>query len=229
MYISPGTDGYEADALRQGDIISGVPFPLLAANHIKVLSDPVPNADGTLGVTPTKFVNPREDEWTIAQVPVRFCICIVLSNCCDLELRGGKVPAYYINLARLREIPSDTRKNTVNFASLQANRDPRDPNSPGYIDYFYLQEDPALRNVDWRVHFNQVVSIPNSEVQFLLQRKILQLNDRTRMRFKIKLAFTTGRSNSDEIKAGLENPWIEPTADNPREAEMPEDTQPPHA
>jgi len=92
-----------------------------------------------------------------------------------------------------------------------------------------LQEDPALRNVDWRVHFNQVVSIPNSEVQFLLQRKILQLNDRTRMRFKIKLAFTTGRSNSDEIKAGLENPWIEPTADNPREAEMPEDTQPPHA
>ena len=42
----------------------------------------------------------------------------------------------------------------------------------------------------------------------MLRKKILQIDDRTRVKFKIKLAFTLGRTNDDED--GLENPWQEP-------------------
>jgi len=43
-----------------------------------------------------------------------------------------------------------------------------------------------------------------------VRKKIIQLDDRTRVKFKIKLAFILGRTNDDEEAAGLENPWQEP-------------------
>ena len=93
------------------------------------------------------------------------------------------------------------------FSSLQANKDPRDRNDPGYIEYFYLEPHELLQGQDWRVHFNQVVTLPTTDITLLLRKKILQLDDRTRMKFKIKLGFTLMRANDDELKAGLENPW----------------------
>ena len=161
-------------------------------------------------VTPLPWPNSREAGYFWAQIPIRFCSCAVLSNCCDLEPRNGRLAPGYINLARLREIPNAIRDDPSRFASLQANRDPRDPISPGYIDFFYLAAHASLEGVDWRVHFNQITSIATSEVEMLLSNKLLQLDDRSRMRFKIKLAFTNGRTNADEV--GLENPWSQEAA-----------------
>ena len=52
-------------------------------------------------------------------------------------------------------------------------------------------------------------SLPTTDIALLLRKKILQLDDRTRMKFKIKLGFTLMRANEDELQAGLENPWQE--------------------
>jgi hypothetical protein len=41
----------------------------------------------------------------------------------------------------------------------------------------------------------------------LLSRKILQLLDRERVKFKIKLAAYLGRLTDEEAAVGLENPW----------------------
>ena len=106
-------------------------------------------------------------------------------------------------------ISSDTRNDPDRFASLKANRDPRDTENPGYIDYFYLEPRALLEGTDWNVHFNQVVTLPTIDIALLLRKKVLQIDDRTRVKFKIKLAYTLGRINDDEIAAGLENPWLE--------------------
>jgi hypothetical protein len=152
----------------------------------------------------------------------------VLSNCCDLEPRDGKIPAPVFNLARIHPIPENLRNNPDLFNSLTANKDPRDPNDPGYIDFFYLEPHELLQGRDWRVHYNQISTLPTATVStFLLRKKILQLDDRTRMKFKIKLGFTLMRVNDDERMAGLENPWQEPQqqgqqiAAGPAEPEQP--------
>ncbi len=112
-----------------------------------------------------------------------------------------------VTLARLRPISNDIRNDEERFESLRANKDPRDPNDPGYMDLFYLEPHELLQNQDWVVHYNQVVTIPTTDIALLLQKKVIQLDDRTRVKFKIKLAVTLGRSNDDEQNAGLENPW----------------------
>lgn len=57
------------------------------------------------------------------------------------------------------------------------------------------------------VDFSQISSIPGSEYSNLISRKVLQLLDSERVKFKIKLAAYVGRLTDEEATAGLENPW----------------------
>lgn len=213
MYIVRGTEGFDIASLRQGDILEGVPFALLDHKTIQLLGTIVLDQDfSTIPNISAATHRQREDpEWLSAVIPIRFGFCIVLSNCCDLEPREGKISAPVFNLARLHPVPDSIRNNAALFDSLRANKDPRDPNDPGYIDFFYLEPHELLQNRDWRVHYNQVTTLPTRNIStLLLRKKILQLDDRTRMKFKIKLGFTLMRANEDERRAGIENPWQEP-------------------
>jgi hypothetical protein len=214
LYLDRGTPGFDDAALRQGDILAGVPYPQLEHAKTFVLGEIAQEYDYTAlpAILPKTHVHRGEDGWVTIQVPAKFCFCAVLSNCCDLEPHGGKIRAHAVTLARVRTISGDIRGSVERFDSLRANKDPRDPADPGYIDYFYLEQHALLQNLDWSVAFSQVVTLPTLDIALLLRKKILQLDDRTRMKFKIKLAFTLGRSNDDEINAGLENPWANPPA-----------------
>jgi hypothetical protein len=200
--------------LRQGDILRNVPFPLLL--HAKTLLLGSLAAPAEVAPLPSIVARSHEHRgdpaWVTVQVPARYGYCAVISNCCDLEVRDGAIPAHAVVLARLRPISPDLRNDAARLESLRANKDPRDPDDPGYIDYFYVEPDVLLHNEDWIVHYHQLISIPMADRAILLQKKILQLDDRTRMKFKIKLAFAFGRANEDEIAAGLENPWAPPAA-----------------
>jgi hypothetical protein len=211
LYITRGSAGFDVATLRQGDILEGVPFPLIDHKTLQVLG--AINLDKDFNVIPeitAKTHKQRQDsEWLTAVVPVRFGFCIVLSNCCDLEPHEGNIAAPVFSLARLHPVPENVRNNSDLFNSLKANKDPRDP-EPGYIDFFYLEPHALLQDRDWRVHYNQVTTLPTATIAtLLLRKKILQLDDRTRMKFKIKLGFTLMRVNDDERNAGLENPWQE--------------------
>lgn len=223
MYLLRGSEDFDIASLRQGDILAGIPFPLMENSELLVSGALANEYDYLL--PPALVAKTREHrgdrEWVTAQVPVRFCFCAVLSNCCDLEPRAGRVQAHAVTLARLRPISNDIRRDAGRLQSLQANKDPRDPQDPGYIDYFYLEAHELLQNQDWNVHFNQVVTIPTQDIGLLLRKKVIQLDDRMRMKFKIKLAFTFGRANEAEIDAGLENPWVEPPEPVPQPAAPP--------
>jgi hypothetical protein len=209
LYIVRGADGFDIASLRQGDILEGVPFPLLDNAKLQLLGDIAPDKNfSTIPVLNPSLHRHRDDnEWTTALAPVRFGKCAVLSNCCELEPRNGKVLTHAVVLARLRPIPVDIRRTPELFESLKANKDPRDRTDAGFIDQFYLEPHELLAGQEWKVQFNQVVSLPTTDMTILLGKKILQLDDRTRMKFKIKLGFTYMRPNVEEVAAGLDNPW----------------------
>lgn len=204
MYLQEFAD---AGDLRQADILTGVPFPLLAASKVHVLGSVSEDCVDPVRIVPRTHEHRGDNEWITIQVPARYGFCAVISNCCDLESRAGRIPAHAVCLARLRPISRDIRDDPIRFASLAANKDPRDQDDPGYIDYFYLERHERLQNQDWVVHYHQLISLPTTELQFMLQRRVLQLEASARMKFKIKLAYSLGRANDEEIAAGLENPW----------------------
>lgn len=212
MYLVRGAEGFDATSLRQGDILAGVPFPLLEHGKIQVLGgiDQEYDYSGLPTISPKTHAHRTDAGWITVQIPSRFGLCAVLSNCCDLELRNGRIQTHAVTLARLRPISDDIRNDAERFVSLQANRDPRDQQNPGYVDFFYLPPHALLEGRDWNVHFSQVVTLPTSDHALLLRKKLIQLDDRTRVKFKIKLAYGLGRINDDEIAAGLTNPWEEP-------------------
>lgn len=219
MYWARGTIEFDETSLRQGDILAGVPFALMENGKTHILGAIAQDYDYyTLpSISPTTHQHRSDGGWVTVQLPARFGLCAVLSNCCDLEPRDGRVQTHAVTLARLRPVSAATRNDPARFESLTANRDPRDATNPGYIDYFYLEPHPHMGGTDWNVHFNQVVTLPTTDIELLLRKKVLQLDDRTRVKFKIKLAYAFGRISEGEVAAGLENPWQEtpPTVEDP--------------
>jgi hypothetical protein len=90
---------------------------------------------------------------------------------------------------------------------LSGNKDPRRSNDPGYINLFYIPPDERLDGKEWVVDYNQLISVPAVEFPAILRKKILQMEDGWRVKFKIKLMASLSRLTEDERNAGLENPW----------------------
>jgi hypothetical protein len=223
LYIVRGAAGFEADVLRQGDILRQIPFPLLDHSQIRILG--IAQAGGPeaaacppiIGDVHTRY---NDNQWVTIQVPARFGFFAVSSHCCELEPRNNRIRTPTMTLARLRLISDDVRNNAANFASLRANKDSSDPNDPGYKDLFYVEPHPALDNYDWAINFNQTITVPTLDAPYLLGRKVLQMDDRTRAKFKTKLAYSLGKYTDEEVAAGLDEPWNEnpPPANGPQNA-----------
>jgi hypothetical protein len=118
------------------------------------------------------------------------------------------MPAFAV--ARLIPVPPSILANPEKLASLRANKDPRSPTDPGYINYFYIGSQPRLDNKEWIVDYNQTICIPGSEFASALARKVVQMDGRTRAKFKIKLMASFSRPTEEELTAGLADPWATP-------------------
>jgi hypothetical protein len=138
-----------------------------------------------------------------------------LSQCCDIAPRRGRILQPTIALARLIPVPPGLAGNADKLASLQANKYPLNPEDPGYINLFHIPEHPLLDGREWVVDYNQVLSIPATEFPEILQRKILQMNDFERIKFKIKLATSFGRVMEEE--QAIDHPWLRPPEIAPAE------------
>jgi hypothetical protein len=189
----------EIDRLRQGDILEEIPFPLLDLKQVNVLGEIQPG--GSVKPFPsitTKLHPHREDpHYFWGQVPMRLSHCAVLSNCCEIEPRHGKILQAAFSVARLIPIKNSIQIDMSKLESLRANRDPLG-NPPGFLDYFYIEPHLRLGGRDWMVDFSQIVSIPNSEFPRILERKVLQMLPQHRIRLKVKVAAYFGRLASDE-------------------------------
>jgi hypothetical protein len=199
----------DVTSLRQGDILDGIPFPRLTMSDISLLggisAEPSQPALPKLSiVTATHRDDPN---WLIAQIPIRLSYCAVISQCCDLEPRSGKMSLPAFAVARLIPVPKAIVADAQRLASLESNKDPRNGSDPGYINFFHVQH-PLLGGKNWVVDYNQCLSIPGREFPSILARKILQMEDEWRVKFKIKLATCLARITQEERNAGLEDPWL---------------------
>jgi hypothetical protein len=102
--------GFDDTSLRQGGILAGVPFPLLEHGNTYVLGAIAQDHDYSLlpTISAKTHAHRADSNLVTVQVPARFGLCAVLSNCCDLERRDGHVRAYSATLARLRPMRATT-------------------------------------------------------------------------------------------------------------------------
>jgi hypothetical protein len=226
LFIVRGQPTFEAAALRQGDIIAQIPFLLPDLDKLCVLGglshgEPIVVGVPCAPLTPVTHEANADKGWVTVQLPARFGLFAVTSHCCELERRNGRVRTPTLLLSRLRPISNDIRRNAENFASLRANKDSANPNDPGYKEMFYLEAHAELEGHDWVINFNQTITLPTTNFDLLLARKVLQMDDRTRAKFKTKFAFSFGKYTDEEIAAGLDDPWNEPAPAAAAAADVP--------
>ena len=204
--------------LRQGDILEGIPFPRLSSSEIAILARI--SSEGSPSAVPriSAITNVHRDDqnWLLAQVPIRLSFCAVISQCCDLEPRNSQLRMPAFAVARLIEIPKNIAADPQRLLSLRANKDPRIGNDPGYVNFFYIRPDGRVQDKEWIVDYNQTLCIPGREFPGVLSRKILQMQDEWRVKFKIKLATCLARMTDEERAAGLEDPWLGKQMEFPR-------------
>jgi hypothetical protein len=197
----------QLDCLRQGDVLEGIPFPLLDFKKLSVLSQiRSDRSNPSPAIVPATYLHRNDPTYYWAQLPVKLAFAAVISNCCEVEPRHGKLlqPAFMV--ARLIPIKDSITENPGKLDSLKANKDPRSV-APGYIDYFYIETHPRLDGKDWMVDYSQVASIPNSEFPGIMKKKLLQMKVHDRVKFKIKLAAYYGRIDDDEAADALPEAW----------------------
>jgi hypothetical protein len=200
----------ERAVLRQGDIIGRIPFPLLEVSDMQVLAQiqSVEDQHPYPTVEPSLITHRQNPNYFIGQVKMCLSFGVVLSHCCELELRHGNLIGAAFCVGRLVQIRDNIRRIPEKLASLRENPDPRrnEPPGPGYIDYFYIEAHEHLARQDWMVDFSQVISFPKSEYGRLLGLKRLQMDDTSRMKLKIKLTTYYGRVLEGEPL----DPWNSP-------------------
>ena len=214
----------EADpnCLRQGDILASLPFPLIKPQALAAIGtyNPIGGEGGAPLFTPVTSSHREDPGWLTLQNMWRLVFGAVISQCCDLAPRNGRILLPAVALARLVPITQSTTRDAAKLASLRANKDPRDDADPGVIKLFYIPPHEKLGGTEWTVDYNQVFSIPSNEYPAILANRVLQMTDDSRIRFKIKLAWCLGRLTDEEMEK--EHPWIAggDTVEPP--AEMPE-------
>jgi len=200
----------EADptCLRQGDILASIPFPLIKPQAFSAMGTYVP-IGGDRGLPrfePVTSTHRDDPNWLTVQGLWRVGFGVVISQCCDLTPRNGRILLPTIAVARLVPITPATRNDPEKFASLSANKDPRDDVDPGVIKLFYIPAHEKLGGVEWTVDYNQVFSLPAAEFPAILRNRVLQMTDDARVRFKIKLAWCLGRLTDEELES--DHPWV---------------------
>ena len=205
--------------LRQGDILANILYPLIVTQDVRFMG--VMDAND-LENRPPSF---RADTPLYRKLPALACQLIsrvgyaaIISNCCDIEPENNAIRrTHALVLARLVPIPVGIERDAKNLESLKANRNPLNPEGgPGHINRFYIQSHELLEGREWIVDYSQVLSMPSAEFPEILKRKILQMDDDSRIRFKVKLAASFGRFSSEEQASG--HPWLETKPTEPPEA-----------
>jgi hypothetical protein len=203
----------ERRALRQGDIIAGVPFPLARLQ-------PSPKFLGTYAAGSNEAAELKASVeqigrtwWLTAQINTSISTCAVLSQDCNVD-PGQRPPPPSFLLCRLGVVPESIRGSPARYEVLKENPDPYGER-PGYLAFFYIGEHPELGPGEYVADFSQVMTVLWKDYNEILNRKVLEMDDLLRARFRVKAGAFLGRPTKEESAAGIADPWSRPTG--PRE------------
>jgi hypothetical protein len=195
-------------SLRQGDIVEGIPFPLSRIEEVRYLGLPKTVATDEVGklelepiLTP---VGKSPTLWLTAQMYSTVAFCAVLSQCCEIDPNQNPPPKTF-TLCRLVPVPDGIRKRTDLYQALKDNVDPYGDIRPFYA-LFYVGAHSKLNN-EYVVDFSQAMTVRWTDYGTVLRRKVLQLDDLHRAKFRVKVGAYFGRPTSEELQAGIADPW----------------------
>lgn len=195
----------EQSELRQGDIIQGLFYPELNCSDLHLIGTPdnnLTNLQLNAEVQPNLVAltenKPKEGLAIFtAQIKVSYGYFILVTQCCDIAKRDkGKPNLSAFVVSPLLEVPYPIRKDTEKLTELQAN------NQGSFINFFYIHQEQPLSQ-DHVIDFNRVVALPRSQYDFALARKVLQMTDKDRVRFKLKLGSHFARPTQEEREAQI--------------------------
>jgi hypothetical protein len=196
--------------LRQGDILGSMPYPIMRAgklSYVGKIEPPTPGAEPAFIPLPSE--DPRGRLFSI-QTPARIIFAAVISQCCDIApRRGGKIEGQHtIALARLVPLPDKVRGDAELLANLRSNSNPYGPEA-AFLGLFHVAAHPALKDEEWAIDYSQTFCLPASDLSVVVKRKLLQMTDDSRIRFKMKLSYFYGRLTEEEI--AMNHEWLHGT------------------
>lgn len=201
--------------LRQGDVLAGVPFPFTSVLQHHFLGGLNVNGprDFPQLVANMHGLSSESNDQTFftGQVAMKLSFCAVMTQCCELVCNAkGKLKfVQAVSLCRLIPLTAAMRSSQEKLMAIQTNPDIR--KGQGYKNYFYYGAPAELGGKEeLMADFSQTTCVPSREFPEALSLRVLQLDDRTRMKFKLKLGFFNASPTDEEIAQGIqEDPWIE--------------------
>src|SRR5258708_382774 len=190
-------------SLRQGDIVANVFFPLPRPALLKYLATYSSGSGTDIKVGP--FVEtPLGSKKRYVQSMSHGVVAhgAVISQCCDLD---RKHPRTSFSLCRL--VPFELARYR-NVQALIDNIDPWGTENP-HFQFFYLGGIEGLEG-ERLADFGLLTSFGWSDYDLILRKKLHQLDDLNRNKFRVKVGAFFGRPTDEDAKAGLANPY-EPT------------------
>lgn len=191
-------------SLRQGDIISSIFFPLPRPALLKYLATYGSGSGTDIRLEP--FVETPSGSKKSYVQSISYGVVAhgaVISQCCDLD---RKHPRTSFSLCRL--IPFEQARYR-NVQALVDNIDPWGPENP-HFQFFYLGAIQGLVG-EHLADFGLLTSLGWSDYELILSKKVHQLDDVNRNKFRVKVGAFFGRPTDEDTAAGLANPY-EPAA-----------------
>src|SRR5947209_5504680 len=108
--------------LRQGDILKNIPYPLLDTAELRIIGRPPEGDPWDPKSFSAEAITIRDSPAYLGQALMRVGFAAVISQCCDIAPRNGKINQSAIALARLIPIPPGPRKDGTKMESLVANK-----------------------------------------------------------------------------------------------------------
>lgn len=186
----------DANALRQGDIITNVLFPHLRISDLTLLGKQIASEP----ISPDGFKlsgSIENKKYVSGMIKLQFTSAIIISQCCDVQVNDGKleVPNFVLApLDPLRFYPMF--RDAAQLEGLKRN----EPDV--FTNFFYLDLVPPISEHSV-INFNRTFCVQREDYEVVLSRKVLQMTDESRVTFKLKLAHHFGRPKEDELERGL--------------------------
>lgn len=187
-------------SLRQGDVIADVFFPLTRPSLLRYLATYESGSGTHLRLQPLIEVpvgSRKEYVQSLSHGVVAHGA--VMNQCCDLDRRHPKLS---FSLCRLILFERDRYKHVD---ALINNIDPWGPENP-HFEFFYIGQIDGLEG-EYLADFGLLTSFGWSDYNFILGKKLHQLNDLNRNKFRVKVGAFWSRPPEEDVQTGMANPY----------------------
>lgn len=190
----------DVTTLRQGDIIADVLFPLARMDKPVVFLGTYSETSGQLEPVTEQT---RKSRYQLAQLHATVTLCAVFSQDCDVDPKQERPPPAFV-LCRVAQVPQSII-NSPGYANLRENANPYGESRP-YFQFFYFGALPGREGLFF-ADYGQVMTVSWTDYRHVLKKKILELEDVERSKFRVKAGAHVGRPSNEEIAAGIADPW----------------------